>query len=98
MSRTTGTHFAYVVNLPKTQDATRIPAKWNTQWEELCAQDPFPPEVCLTHAVSNSQITSKWIFDQYSGLLQTTREVRFRIGLRGLQALEELDFEQRWKS
>lgn len=67
MSRTT----AYVVDLPKTQDATRIPEEWNARWEKHCAQNAFPPEVCLARAMSAA---ISGIFDQYSALLQTTCE------------------------
>lgn len=99
MSHTTGTSFvAYVVDLPKTQDATRIPADWNTQWENLCAKNAFSPEICLAQAMSNSHVSSRWIFDQYSTLLQTARQDQYRIGVAGLTALEELAFAQRWKS
>ena len=95
MSRITGPAFAYVVDLPKTQDATRIPEGWNVQWERLCAQDAnIPPKICLTHAMS---VTFKGIFDQYSTLSQSTCESRFRLGLLGLYALEHHNFEQRWK-
>ena len=95
MSRIMGPAFAYVVDLPKTQDATRIPEGWNVQWERLCAQDAnIPPKICLTHAMS---VTFKGIFDQYSTPSHSTCESRFRLGVLGLYALEHPYFEQRWK-
>lgn len=98
MSRRTRTRIVYsTVNLPKTHDATKIPAEWNAHWEKLCAQDIFSPKTCLSHAMSDQQRTSERIFDQYSELLQNTREVQYRIGIRGLHALTNLDFEQLWE-
>lgn len=45
-----------------------------------------------------SNITSKYIFDQYSTLLQSTCEVQYHTGIQVIQALEKLNFEQRWNT
>ena len=50
MSRIAGPAFAYVVDLPKTQDATRIPEGWNVQWERLCAQGANIPSQDLPYS------------------------------------------------
>lgn len=87
------------VFLPKTHEATSNTVVWNDQWESLCAQGTFSPEICLNHfLIENKQhgdLSSS--LDQYSHMLGTTLHVLQLLGNCGLDALMEEEFETKWE-